>query len=114
MISNNQYDLERLGIEAPRETLTEGRLAVYWLPHTSRWRLTRYVARYLAGRVRTIPGFRSFRTLQLRVQSSRPHLKVGIDGEVFTLQTPLVITSVPRGVMVKIPAVEQTPTAASG
>jgi diacylglycerol kinase family enzyme len=103
MISNNQYDLGRLGIEAPRETLTEGKLAVYWLPHTSRWRLTRYVARYLAGRVRTIPGFRSFRTLRLRVQSSRPQLKVGIDGEVFALNTPLEITAVPQSVVVRVP-----------
>jgi diacylglycerol kinase family enzyme len=103
MISNNQYDLERIGIEAPRETLTEGRLAVYWLPHTSRWRLTRYMARYLAGRVRTIPGFRSFRTLRMRVQASRPRLKVGLDGEVFTLETPFVITAVPQSVMVKVP-----------
>lgn len=103
MISNNIYDLERLGVEAPRETLTEGRLAVYWLAHTSRWRLTRYVARYLAGRVRTIPGFRSFRTLRMRVQSSRPSLKVGIDGELFTIATPLVITAVPQSVVVKVP-----------
>ncbi len=103
MISNNPYDLERTGIEAPRATLTEGRLSVYWLPHTSRWRLTKYVARYLAGRVRTIPGFRSFRTLRMRVQSSRPHLKVGIDGELFTLDTPLVITAVPQSVVVRVP-----------
>ncbi len=103
MISNNQYDLERIGIEAPRERLTEGRLAVYWLPHTSRWQMTRYVARYLAGRVRTIPGFRSFRTLRMRVQSSHSHLKVGIDGEVFTLATPIVITAVPQSVLVKVP-----------
>jgi len=102
MISNNHYDLERFGVEAPRERLTEGRLAVYWLPHTSRWRMTRYVARYLAGRVRTIPGFRSFKTLQMRVQSSRPQLKAGIDGEVFTLQTPLVVTAVPQSVVVKV------------
>ena len=102
MISNNQYDLGRVGIEAPRETLTEGLLAVYWLPHTSRWRLMRYVARYLAGRVRTTPGFRSFRTLRMRVQSSRPHLKVGIDGEVFTLETPLVITAAPQSVTVRV------------
>jgi diacylglycerol kinase family enzyme len=103
MISNNPYDLERIGAEAPRDRLTEGRLAVYWLPHTSRWRLTRYAARYLAGRVRTIPGFRSFRTLHMRVQASRPRLKVGIDGEVFTLDTPLVITAVPQSVVVKVP-----------
>ncbi|MGZ5431332.1 MAG: diacylglycerol/lipid kinase family protein [Thermoanaerobaculia bacterium] len=103
MISNNPYELERVGIEAPRATLTEGRLSVYWLPHTSRWRLTRFVARYLAGRVRTTPGFRSFRTVRMRVQSSRPHLKVGIDGEVFTLDTPFVITAVPQSVVVKVP-----------
>ena len=36
MVSNNSYDLERFGVEAPRETLTEGKLSVYWLPHTSR------------------------------------------------------------------------------
>ena len=103
MISNNQYDLGRVGIEAPRETLTSGRLAVYWLSHTSRWRMTRYVARYLAGRVRTIPGFRSFRTKRMRVQSSRPRLKVGIDGEVFTMETPFEITAVPQSVIVKVP-----------
>ena len=103
IISNNMYDLERIGIEAPRASLTEGRLSVYWLPHTSRWRLTRFVARYLAGRVRTIPGFRSFRTLRLRAQSSRSHLKVGVDGEVFALNTPLVITAVPQSVLVRVP-----------
>lgn len=108
MVSNNQYDLERVGIEAPRTTLTEGRLSVYWLGHTSRWRLTRFVARYAAGRVRTIPGFRSFQTRSMRVQTSRARLKVGIDGELFTLDTPLVITAVPRSLLVRVPAPESS------
>lgn len=103
MVSNNSYDLGRVGIEAPRTTLTEGRLSVYWLPHTSRLRLTRMVARYMAGRVRQIPGFRSFRATHLRVQSSHVALKVGIDGELFTLATPLVITIVPRSLSVRVP-----------
>jgi YegS/Rv2252/BmrU family lipid kinase len=103
MVSNNPYELERFGIEAPRSTLTGGRLSVYWLNHTSRWRLTRMVARYAAGRVRAIPGFRSFHTLRMRVSSSRPHLRVGIDGEVFSLPTPLVITAVPQSLTVKVP-----------
>jgi diacylglycerol kinase family enzyme len=103
MVSNNSYDLERFGVEAPRETLTGGRLSVYWLPHTSRLRLTRYMARYLAGRVRTIPGFRSFRTISLRVQSARPELKVGVDGELFTLTTPLTIAIVPQSLTVRVP-----------
>jgi diacylglycerol kinase family enzyme len=104
-VSNNSYELEQVGIEAPRSRMTEGRLSVYWLPHTPRVQLMRMVARYLAGRVRTIPGFRSFRTLRMRVQSSRSHLKVGIDGEVFSLPVPLVITTVPQSLLVRVPRV---------
>jgi diacylglycerol kinase family enzyme len=103
MVSNNSYDLERFGIEAPRETLTGGALSVYWLPHASRLRLTRYMARYLAGRVRTIPGFRSFRTARLRVQTVRPQLRVGIDGELFALTAPLTISIVPQSLSVRVP-----------
>ena len=103
MVSNNSYDLERFGVEAPREKMTEGKLTVYWLSHRSRWQLTRIVARYLAGRVREIPGFTMFRTRQMRVQSSRAVLKVGIDGELFTLETPLTIVSVPQSVTVRVP-----------
>jgi YegS/Rv2252/BmrU family lipid kinase len=103
MVSNNSYDLERVGIEAPRETLSEGKLSVYWLSHASRWRLARMVTRYMAGRVREIPGFRSFRTTMMRVQSPRATLKVGIDGEVFTMSSPLTIAIVPQSVTVRVP-----------
>jgi YegS/Rv2252/BmrU family lipid kinase len=103
MVSNNSYDLERVGIEAPRERMTEGRLSVYWLDHVPRWELARHVSRYLAGRVRTIPGFRSFRTMRMRVQSTRRQLKVGIDGEVFPMAMPLVLTTVPQSLIVRVP-----------
>lgn len=103
MVSNNSYDLSRIGIQAPRSTLEEGRLSVYWLPHTPRWQLMKFVARYLAGRMREVPGFRSFRTQRMRVQSARPHLHVGVDGEVFTMQTPLSITIVPQSLLVRVP-----------
>ena len=103
MVSNNSYDMERFGVSAPRETLTGGKLSVYWLPHTSRIRLMRWIARYLAGRVRTIPGFRSFRTTRLRVQSNHKELHVGIDGEVFALKTPLTVTIAPQSLIVRVP-----------
>jgi diacylglycerol kinase family enzyme len=106
LISNNRYDLERLGIEASRDSLTEGKLSVYWLPHTSRLRLTRFLARYATGRVRSIPGFRSFKTMRMRVHTPRSHLKVGIDGEVFTMAPPLVVTAVPRSLLVRVPREE--------
>jgi len=103
MISNNSYDLSRLGIEAPRPALHEGRLSVYWLPHVPRLALARFVAHYLAGRVRNAPGFRSFRTAGVKVQSSKARLHLGVDGEVVTMETPLVITIVPQSLSVKVP-----------
>ena len=103
MISNNSYDLSRLGIEAPRAALEEGRLSVYWLPHMPRLALASFVAHYLAGRVHTAPGFRSFRTLRVRVQSSKKRFLLGVDGEVVTMETPLVIVIVPQSLSVKVP-----------
>lgn len=103
IVSNNSYDLSRVGIEAPRNTLSEGRLSVYWLPHIPRLQLMKFVARYLAGRMRAVPGFRSFRTLRMRVQSSRSELHLGVDGEVFTMPTPLVVTIVPQSLVVRVP-----------
>jgi diacylglycerol kinase family enzyme len=102
MVSNNSYDLSRVGIDAPRPALTEGRIAIYWLPHLPRVALMKFAAHYLAGRVSQAPGFRSFRSQRLKVQSRHQRLHVGIDGEVFTLPTPLTITSVPQSLLVKV------------
>ena len=103
MVSNNSYDLSRIGIEAPRSMMTEGRLTVYWLPHLPRMALMRFAAHYLAGRVTTTPGFRMFRTARMKVQSRHAIFHVGIDGEVHTLAMPMTITIVPRSLLVKVP-----------
>ena len=103
MVSNNSYDLSRIGVEAPRDRMTDGRLSVYWLPHLPRLALMRFVAHYLAGRVTTAPGFRIFRTLRMKVQTSHRELKVGMDGEVYTLASPLTITITPLSLLVRVP-----------
>jgi diacylglycerol kinase family enzyme len=105
MVSNNTYDLSRMGIEAPRNTMSEGRLSVYWLSHAPRLVLMKLAAHFLAGRVKTMPGFRSFRTRGMKVQSRHRTLHVGIDGEVHTLATPLSITIVPQSLVVRVPRV---------
>lgn len=109
MVSNNSYDLSRIGIEAPRGTLQEGQLSVYWLPHIGRIALTRFLAHYLAGRVTRTPGFRSFRTTAVKVQSSQKWLRLGIDGEVSMMRPPLVITIMPKALTVKAPNPLQSP-----
>ena len=103
MVSNNTYDLSRVGIDAPRNTLEEGRLSVYWLPHLPRVALMRFLAHYLAGRVHETPGFRSFRTSRMKVHASKQHLNVGVDGELFTFHMPLVITIAPKALQVRVP-----------
>lgn len=103
MVSNNQYDLSTIGVEAARDTLEGGKLSVYWLPHLPRLALMKFVGHYLAGRVTTAPGFRSFRTETMKVQSSRKMVRVGIDGELFTLPAPLEITSLAQSLNVKVP-----------
>jgi diacylglycerol kinase family enzyme len=103
MISNNPYDLSRLGVEALRESMSAGMLSVYWLPHLSRLALISFGAHYLAGQVREAPGFRSFRTAKMKVHAAHLSLRIGIDGEVFTLETPMTITSVPASLLVKVP-----------
>ncbi len=102
MVSNNTYDLSRIGIEAPRSTLEEGRLSVYWLPHLPRLALMRFLAHYLAGRVHETPGFRSFRTARMKVHASKHHLRVGVDGELVTFDTPLMITIAPHSLLVRV------------
>ena len=103
VVSNNSYDLSRLGIDAPRNTLEEGRLSVYWLPHVRRVKLANFLAHYFAGRVTNTPGFRSFRTLRLRVQSPKKQLHLGVDGELVIMKPPLAITVVPKSLLVKVP-----------
>ncbi len=103
VVSNNSYDLSRMGIEAPRNTLEAGRLSVYWLSDIPRIALMRFLAHYLAGRATTAPGFRSFRTTQVKVQSPKKRLRLGIDGEVYTMSPPLVITIMPKALTVKVP-----------
>src|SRR5207247_1503429 len=89
IVSNNSYDLSGLGIQPARNTLEEGRLSVYWLPHLSRLKLAKFIAHYLAGRVRDTPGFRSFRTSAMKVQSPHRTLRLGVDGELFATAPPL-------------------------
>ncbi|MEO8033318.1 MAG: diacylglycerol kinase family protein [Acidobacteriota bacterium] len=103
MLSNNTYDLSRMGVEAPRNTMSEGRLSVYWLPHISRLALMSFGAHYLAGRVRQAPGFRSFRTTQMKMQASHATLRFGVDGELMTMPLPIVVTIAPQGLAVRVP-----------
>jgi diacylglycerol kinase family enzyme len=107
LVSNNSYDLSRMGIETSRESLSSGRLAVYWAPHLPRLALLRYAARYLAGQMTAAAGFRSMQTTHLQLQSSRKRIRIGVDGELFTMTMPLTIATVPSSLLVRVPRVSE-------
>ncbi len=103
MVSNNPYELSQIGMEAPRPSLEQGCISVYWLPHMPKLQFIRVVARYFRGKVDGFAGFRSIRTTQLKVQSSHSMLRLGLDGELVRMAPPLNITTVPRSLLVKAP-----------
>jgi diacylglycerol kinase family enzyme len=107
LVSNNSYDLSRMGIETSRESLSSGRLAVYWAPHLPRLALLRYAARYLAGQMTAAADFRSIQTTHLQLQSSRKRIRIGVDGELFTMTMPLTIATVPASLLVRVPRVSE-------
>jgi hypothetical protein len=53
-----------------------------------------------------VPGFRSIRTSQLRVDTGRGRLRVSLDGELMDMQTPLQIAAVPSSLLVRGPSRE--------
>lgn len=103
MVSVNPYDLSGFGVIAPRASLESGRLCVYWVPHMPKLEFARAVARYVRGKMSAINGFRFLQTTQLRVQSSRSELRVGMDGELFEMSPPLSVKIEPRALLVKVP-----------
>jgi diacylglycerol kinase family enzyme len=103
MVSNNAYDLSRAGIRAPRLSFEGGRVSIYWLPNIGRLDFLRMVARFIGGRLEAIGGLRSLGATKLMIGSSHAHVRVGMDGEVFTLATPIAVASMPASLLVKVP-----------
>lgn len=104
MVSNNAYDISRIGLEAHRPTLQGGKLSVHWLPRMPRLRFILLIARYIGGKVDDFPGFRSIQTGKLKVRPAHSRVRVGLDGEVVSMNSPLVLTAVPLSLRVRIPA----------
>jgi diacylglycerol kinase family enzyme len=101
VVAVNAYDLSQTGVVSPRTTMNDGRLAMYSLSFMSRIEFVGVVAKYLRGKVGDVPGFRSLRTTQLRLDTGKRRLRVSIDGELVDLDTPLQLAAVPASLLVR-------------
>jgi len=106
VVAVNSYDLSQGGIVAPKTTFHDGRLSIYSLSFMRRPQFIRAAAKYFRGKIGDVPGFRSTRTAQMRVDTGKRHLRVSIDGELIDVQTPLQIAAVPSSLLVRGPAAE--------
>lgn len=104
VVAVNAYDLSQVGMVAPKTTLHDGRLSMYSLSFMSRPQFIRAAAKYFRGKIGDVPGFRSIRTTQLRVDTGRRRLRVSVDGELVEMHTPLQIAAVPASLLVRAPA----------
>ncbi|HVG22633.1 MAG TPA: diacylglycerol kinase family protein [Thermoanaerobaculia bacterium] len=105
VVAVNAYDLSQVGMVAPKTTLHDGRLSIYSLSFMNRPQFVRAAAKYFRGKIGDVPGFRTIRTTQLRVDTGRRGLRVSLDGELVDIQTPLQIAAVPASLLVRAPVV---------
>lgn len=106
VVAVNAYDLSQAGIVSPKTTFEDGRVSIYSLAFMSRWEFIRAAAKYFRGRIADVPGFRSIRTTQLRVDTGRRRrpMRISVDGELLDLVPPIQIAAVPASLLVRGPS----------
>lgn len=95
LVGNNVYETGLLGLGS-RSSLTGGRLSVYTVRRPGRRAVLGLAARALTGRLDQAHDFESHEATEVVVDSRRPQVRVGIDGELCMLDAPLRFTIRPR------------------
>ncbi|HUR62482.1 MAG TPA: diacylglycerol kinase family protein [Candidatus Thermoplasmatota archaeon] len=109
-VGNNVYEtrLARLGTRA---SLTQGRLCVYHARHASRTSMLALAARTLVDRLDSARDLEMHEALRLTIHSPRTSMRVALDGEVLSLETPLEYRIRPRHLRVMAPRPTGSPAA---
>ncbi len=102
LVANNEHELEdwRIG---HRSALDEGYLWVYVMRKCSRWAVLRYFTSFIFKRFSKNDAFEVFKVKELRIESKRRKIRVGVDGEVLKMNTPLEYCSRPQALRVIAP-----------
>ena len=87
-IGNNPYDVQGLNFGS-RKTLQAGSLCVYVLHDTGPLGMVRFAGSALLGTEWSQARFDALCTKEICIETPRRRERVALDGEVYTLQTPL-------------------------
>ena len=102
LIANNQHELETWKI-GHRTSLNRGHLWVYVMRKCSRWSLFRYFVSFILGRFSQEDAFDVYKVKEITIESRRDTIRVGIDGEIVKMRTPLQYCSRPCALRVIAP-----------
>src|SRR5215468_7377139 len=102
LVSNDPYQLDHIGGRGTRARLDAGTLGVVAARIDGPAQARRLVALEAAGQVRRFEGWLEWDTPEFRVGSGGP-VEIGIDGEALTMDPPLVFTSRPGALRVRVP-----------
>jgi diacylglycerol kinase family enzyme len=102
-VGNNEYELRLLNLGG-RQSLQEGVLSCFVLEAPTRFHLARVLLGSLAGSAKKHKLLRSLQTAELTVDPSQEsQVDVSADGEVFSMETPLVYKIRPKALQVMVP-----------
>lgn len=105
IVSNNSYvkDPESSGDRLKKNSLTDGRLAIYAVDTESPAESLALLARLIAGRWQADPSVQSFETKRLVVFDGKKKLDVTLDGELYAMKTPVKFAIIPKSLELWIP-----------
>jgi diacylglycerol kinase family enzyme len=102
LVANNEYRMS--GISAgTRESLARGRLALYVLNAEQRPGLLRLAWQILLQGAEQVKELDLLSVEEATVETRRPRLQVAMDGEVFSLQSPLEYRIRPAALLIHVP-----------
>ena len=101
-VGNNEYEMDLYNI-GRRVALDEGELSVYFLHRGGRWGVVLLLYHTLLGQLRQWKDFEEVNTAEITIQTRRKKLHVALDGEVRTMNTPLVYKTRPAALRVLVP-----------
>jgi diacylglycerol kinase family enzyme len=102
VVSNNPYQLKRLGGVGSRLCLDGGHLGIAATRIRRATDLAKLVTFGTAGQLKRFGGLRQWSVLEFEVRSDAP-VAVGLDGEAFLLAPPLRFVSLPGALRVRMP-----------
>ena len=102
LVSNNVYELDHIGGRGTRQRIDQGTLGVVTARISGPSQARQFVALESLGQVRRFEGWLEWNSPRFEVGSGSP-VEIGIDGEALRMDPPLVFSSRPGALRVRIP-----------